>query len=358
MTRVLLIKTSSLGDVIHCLPAVSDMARAAPDLTLDWVIEEQLAEIARLHPAVDRAIPVRLRSWRRHLLESDTWTEFGAFRHAITQKRYDRIIDAQGLIRSAMLARLARGPHCGYDRSSVREPPASFFYDRRFPASVTLHAAERMRRLAAQAMGYELPAEIDYGLTIDTDRPDWLTADRYIVGLHATARRDKTWAETAWEALAAKAGAAGLGVVLPWGSEHERQRSKKIAAASPRAIVPPRLGFREMASLQAGAAAVVGVDTGLTHLASAVGAPVVAIYAASWSEFNGVIGPAFIANLGGPGAPPRVDEVWARTQDAIASGRKAGAWRGEAGEPAPELAGRRRFRPPSPTSTRRGGRRA
>jgi hypothetical protein len=113
-----------------------------------------------------------------------------------------------------------------------------------------------------------------------------------------------------------------------------------------------------MAALQAGAAAVVGVDTGLTHLASAVGAPVVAIYAASWSEFNGVIGPAFVANLGGPGAPPGVDEVWAQAEAAVASGRKEGAWRAEAGEPAPELAGRRRFRPPSPTAPRRGRRRA
>jgi heptosyltransferase-1 len=345
LTRVLLIKTSSLGDVIHCLPAVSDMSRMAPDLTLDWVIEEQLAEVARLHPAVDRAIPVRLRAWRRHLLEGDTWREFGAFRYAIRQKRYDRIIDAQGLIRSAMLARLAAGPHCGYDRSSVREPPASLFYDRRFPVSVTIHAAERMRRLVAQALGYVPPSQIDYGLDVTGERPSWLTAGRYLVGLHATARSDKTWAEDDWRALASRADKVGLAIVLPWGTERERQRSMRIAAASPRAIVPPSLGFHEMAVLQAGAAAVVGVDTGLTHLASAVGAPVVAIYAASWSEFNGVIGPAFIANLGGPGAPPDVETVWAQTQAAVASGRKEGAWSAQTGEPAPELAGRRRFRP-------------
>jgi heptosyltransferase-1 len=346
VTRVLLIKTSSLGDVIHCLPAVSDMARETPGLVLDWVIEEQLAEIARLHPAVDRAIPVRLRSWRRHLLAEETWREFGAFRHAISQKRYDRVIDAQGLIRSALLARLAKGPHCGYDRSSVREPPASFFYDRRYPAGVTLHAAERMRRLVAQAMGYEAPAEIDYGLRIKGEaRPDWLGAEPYLVCLHATARRDKVWAEANWAALAQVAAAQGLSVVAPWGGESERQRSKRIAAAAPGGIVPPRLGFRDMASLLAGAAAVVGVDTGLTHLASAVGAPVVAIYAASWPEFNGVIGPGFIANLGGPGAPPAVADVWAQTEAAIACGQKVGAWAANAGEPAPELAGRRRFRP-------------
>ena len=345
MTRVLLIKTSSLGDVIHCLPAVSDLARQTPDLVLDWAIEEQLAEIARLHPAVDRAIPVRLRSWRKRPFAADTWAQFGAFRQAVRQQRYDRIIDAQGLIRSALLARLARGPHCGYDRQSVREPPASLFYDRKFPASVTIHAAERMRRLAAQSMGYEAPAELDYGLRIAAQRPDWLTAERYLVGLHATARADKAWAEAHWRDLALRAQAQGLALVLPWGVEAERQRSERIAAAARGAIVPPRLGFGEMASLLAGASAVVGVDTGLTHLASAVGAPVVAIYAASWSEFNGVIGPGFVANLGGPGAPPDADEVWAKTQDALGCGQRLGAWAaGDAG-PAPHLAGRRRFRP-------------
>jgi heptosyltransferase-1 len=345
LTRVLLIKSSSLGDVIHCLPAVSDLSRQIADLSLDWVIEDSLADIARLHPAVTRVIPVRLRHWRRHLLAGDTWREFGEFRSQVGGVRYDRIIDAQGLIRSAMLARLARGVHCGYDAQSVREPPASLFYDRKYPASVTLHAVERMRRLAAQAMGYEAPAELDYGVRTTTVRPDWLGGQRYLAGLHATARADKTWAEEHWIELARRAAGEGLSILLPWGNESERQRSRRIAEAAPSAVVPPALGFADLAALLAGAAAVVGVDTGLTHLASAVGAPVVAIYAASWSEFNGVVGPGFVANLGGPGAPPGVDEVWTQAVAAIKSGRKDGPWRAEASEPAADLAGRRRFRP-------------
>jgi heptosyltransferase-1 len=286
-----------------------------------------------------------LRYWRRHLLAADTWREFGVFRSRVGGLRYDRVIDAQGLIRSAMLARLARGLHCGYDARSVREPPASLFYDRTYAAGVTLHAVERMRRLVAQAMGYEVPEELDYGVRTAGERPKWLAARPYLVGLHATARADKTWAEALWIELARRAAAEGLSIVLPWGSEAERQRALRIAEVSPTAVVPPALGFSELAALLAGAAAVVGVDTGLTHLASAVGAPVVAIYAASWSEFNGVMGPGFIANLGGPGAPPGGDEVWAQTLAAVKSGRKDGAWRVEAAEPAPELAGRRRFRP-------------
>lgn len=345
MTRVLLIKTSSLGDVIHCLPAVSDMARCAPDLTLDWMIEESLADIARLHPAVSGIIPTRLKHWRRKLFASETHREFGAMRRAIAAAPYDRVIDAQGLIRSALISKLAAGPSCGYDSRSVREPPASLFYDRRFRVSVTIHAAERMRRLAAQAMGYALPAELDYGLRVKPIRPTELKARRYLVGLHASARPDKLWLEERWTALAWLAAKQKLTLVLPWGDDDERERAMRIAEASPGAIVPARLGFAELAGLLAGAAAVVGVDTGLTHLASAVGAPVVAIYAASWSEFNGVIGPAFHVNLGGPGEPPDVEAVWAATQTAIASERVTGPWLARAEAPAPGLAGRRRFRP-------------
>ncbi len=345
--RVLLIKTSSLGDVVHCLPAVSDMARHVSGLRLDWVIEEPFSEIARMHPAVERAVVVRLRSWRRRLHQAQAWREFSAFRRLIVSRRYDLIIDAQGLIRSALLARLACGPHCGYDAQSVREPPASFLYDRKFAASVTIHAVERIRRLVAQSVGYPLPAETGYGLDIVADRPSWLTADRHIVFAHATARPDKCWAARNWAELAQRASAEGVAIVAPWGSELERQRSAVLAARVPGVITPPRLGFRELASLMASATAVVGVDTGLTHLASAVGAPVVAIYAASWSEFNGAVGPAFVANLGGPGAPPSVDDVWAQTQRAMAARGEIRSWRPIAAEPTPELSHRRRFRPSS-----------
>jgi heptosyltransferase-1 len=227
----------------------------------------------------------------------------------------------------------------------VREPPASLFYDRTFAAGVTLHAVERMRRLMAQAMDYDVPAELDYGVRTASERPHWLPDRPYLVALHGTARPDKTWAEEHWVELARRAAGEGLSIVAPWGGEVERARSERIAAVSPLGLVPPALGFPELAALLAGAAAVVGVDTGLTHLASAVGAPVVAIYAASWSEFNGVMGPGFVANLGGPGAPPGVDAVWAQTLAAVKSGRKVGAWRAEATVLAPELAGRRRFRP-------------
>ena len=345
MTRVLLIKTSSLGDVIHCLPAVSDLAARVPDLRLDWVIEEEFAEIARLHPAVSNAVPVRLRSWRYRLFDPEAWGEVGEFRASIRIARYDRIIDAQGLIRSALMARFARGRRCGYDRASVREPLASLFYDRRYRVPVTLHAVERMRRLAAAALGYPRRAEQDYGLAVAARAPEFLAGRPYIVGLHATARADKAWPDDDWRALAHRSDAAGLALVLPAGTDRERRRADRIAEGAASVVAPARLGFADLAAMMAASRAVVGVDTGLTHLASAVGAPVVAIYAATWPDFNGVIGPGFVANLGGPGAPPGADAVWAETERAIAAGRKTGPWPAAPDAPAPPLAGRRRFRP-------------
>ena len=345
MTRVLLIKTSSLGDVVHCLPAVTDLAKAKPNLVLDWMVEDSLADIPGLHPAVKRVVRTRQRVWRRHPFDGETRREFGAMCDLIREAPYDRVIDAQGLIRTALLSRLAVGPHCGYDARSVREPPASLLYDRRFAVSVTIHAIERMRHLAAQAVGYDLPPELDYGLRVESHRPTWLGDGPYLVGVHATARPDKAWSEDRWIELARKAAQTGIPIVLLWGDEAERERSARIAAAAPGSIVPPRLGFAEIAGLSAGAAAVAGVDTGLTHLASAVGASVVAIYVASWSDFNGVMGPAFVANLGGPGSPPSADDVWRELQIAIRAGRCTGAWQPPLMAPAPDLARRRRFRP-------------
>jgi len=342
LTRVLLIKTSSLGDVIHCLPAVSDLARQVAGLGLDWVVEEALAQIPRLHPGVTRTIPIGMRRWRRRPLAPSTWREAAGLRRTLAEAPYDAVIDAQGLIRLAWLGRLARGPLCGYDARSVREPLASLFYQRRLAVSVSLHAAERMRRLAAQALGYEPPPTMDYGLSIEARRPGWLGAGRFIVALHGTARPDKAWAETNWVELARRAAAAGLTLLLPWGADEERRRAERIAATAPGALVAPRLDYGDLAALMAAAAAVVGVDTGLTHLASAVGAPVVALYAASWPDVNGVVGPGFIANLGGPGAPPDVEAVWTAAQAALAAGRRTGPWAPSFTAAPP---GRRRFRP-------------
>src|SRR3990167_8423872 len=166
MPNILLIKTSSLGDVVHNLPVVSDICARFPGARIDWVVEEAYRDIVGMHPGVRRAIPVALRRWRGNVLKPAHWREFGQFRHALAGMRYDCVIDTQGLIKSALLARAASGTRHGYAGASAREPLAAKFYDVVHVVSRDLHAVVRNRRLAALVLGYELPATLDYGITV------------------------------------------------------------------------------------------------------------------------------------------------------------------------------------------------
>ncbi|MSQ48846.1 MAG: lipopolysaccharide heptosyltransferase I [Betaproteobacteria bacterium] len=312
MPKILFVKTSSLGDVVHHCPAVTDVARYVPGAVIDWVVEEAFAEVAALHPQVRRVIPVALRRWRGTLFSSSTWAEFGAFRAALRSEHYDFVIDGQGLIKSALVAAQARGPKHGFDRTSAREPVAARFYDTRHAVPRALHAVERNRRLAAAALGYALEGACDYGLRAAD--PAQLqgggpTSAPYALLLTMTSRDDKLWSEEHWRSLGAKLAARGMQCLLPWGSEEERCRCARIATAIPGAVVPQRMSLTELASLARGAHCVVGVDTGLAHLAAALDVPVVGLYCASDSELTGLYGSGRFANLGSAGQPPAVGEV-------------------------------------------------
>ena len=315
MPNILLIKTSSLGDVVHNLPVVSDIRACFPRARIDWVVEEAYRDIVGMHPGVRRVIPVALRRWRGNVLSPVHWREFGQFRRALSGLRYDCVIDTQGLIKSALLARAASGPRHGYARSSAREPLAAKLYDLTHMVPRDLHAVVRNRRLAALALGYELPAKLDYGIAVPSGaqpadiRP---TDSRpYCVLLHATSRADKLWPEPAWERLGIELVRQGYASVLPWGDAAERARSERIARALPQSSVPPALGILGMAALLAGAHAVIGVDTGLTHLAAALGRPVVAVYCGTQPGLTGVVAgqDRLVRNLGGTHAAPEVAEV-------------------------------------------------
>jgi heptosyltransferase-1 len=314
--RLLIIKTSSLGDVIHNLPAVSDIVSYTPGAEIDWVVEEGFAEIPRLHPAVRRVIPVALRRWRRQMLSPATWKEVSRFRRELKAETYDKVIDTQGLVKSAWLARLARGPSCGQDKATAREPLAASFYDHRFHVPRGRHAVERNRDLAAQALGYPLPpGPPDYGIRAPAFPPS-LTLPREgggdflerpcVVCLHGTSRDSKLWPEPSWIELARALIARGITPLLPWSSEGERQRAARIAAGAEGAQMLPRLSLRELAALMDRALAVVGVDTGLVHLAVALGRPTVAIYTDSSPALTGVLAAksGSACNLGDVGRVP------------------------------------------------------
>lgn len=308
--RILLVKTTSMGDVIHNLPVASDIRRVFPDAAIDWVVEESFAEIPRLHPAVRRVIPVAMRRWRKSLLSPATWSEIGAYRRAVGVDFYDCVIDTQGLLKSALLAKAARGPKCGQDAASAREPLAARCYDRCFTIARAQNAVQRNRQLAAAALGYGLDDKpLDYGIAAPPLQAEWLPSGDYAVLLTATSRADKEWPEDDWRALGMALNATGLRCVLPGGSTAERARAARIAHALGRAVTAPPLNLADLAGLMAGARLVVGVDTGLVHLAAALERPTLALYCGSDPGLTGVLGVADFANLGGLGAPPAAAEV-------------------------------------------------
>ena len=312
MKEVLFIKTSSLGDVIHHMPALTEARARLPDTRFSWVVEEALAPLVRLHPAVDEVIPVAARRWRRTLLRPSTWNEIAAFRHSLKDKTFDEIVDSQGLLKSALIARYAQGRRRGYDRNSIKEPVASWLYDIKHPIEWKQHAIARNRALTAEALGYVSEGPPDFGLDrarLAQSPAKPCATKPYGILLHATAQASKEWPKENWRMLAAALGGGNVDLVVPHGNEAERQRAGHIAQASPHARVPERQPLDQVARLIAGASFVVGVDTGLLHLAAALGVPLVAIFLGSEPELTGPMGQGPMAVLGAKSAPPSVAEV-------------------------------------------------
>lgn len=311
MSEILFIKTSSLGDVIHHMPALTEAKRHRPDARFSWVVEEAYAPLVRLHPDVDRVIPVAWRRWRKALLSSGTFGEIAASLRQIRAQPYDAVIDSQGLLRSALIARAARGRRHGYDSHSIRERAASLFYDVRYRVSYAQHAVDRNRIITGLALGYTPQGAPDFG--IERARLAGQGAP-YCVLLHATARESKEWPLENWIALAKAITAKDIACALPWGTPAERARSETIAAALPNTGVREREPLDAVARLIAGARFVVGVDTGLLHVAAALGVPLVAIFVGSRPALTGPVGNGPMEVLGEHGAPPSLAEVDAAVQ--------------------------------------------
>jgi heptosyltransferase I len=308
MADILFIKTSSLGDVIHHMPAVSEARRHCPDVRLDWVVEEAYAPLVRLHPGVAEVIPIAWRRWPSSIYSPSTWHEVVEADKAIRARPYDEIVDTQGLLKSALIAWRARGRRHGYDRASIREPLASAVYDVRHRISRDLHAIERNRILTAMALGYRPDGAPDYGLDREGLRAD---GEPYAVLLHGSARPEKQWPLSAWIELGHWLERNDVDLVLPWGNDSERIRAGQIAVALPRARVTDQLALDAVARLIAGALFVVGVDTGLLHLAAAFGVPLVAIFGGSEPRLTGPVGSGPIEVVGSKGAAPTPIEVMA-----------------------------------------------
>lgn len=313
MNRILLIKTSSMGDVIHNLPIVADIRSRYPEAELHWLVEENFTDIPALHPQVHQVIPAALRRWRKSLHRPQTWREIRAFRARLASTHYDCILDTQGLLKSALLARLAHGKRCGLDFSSAREALAALCYDTTFHVDPNAHAVVRYRALTQQALALAPNLPLDYGVCTPELALHWLPTDRYAVLLHATSRAEKYWPEPDWITLGQALQQRGITAILPWGSLSEYEYAQRLAVAIPKAAVTPRLTLKEAAVMLKRAILVVGVDTGLVHLATAVGTPTIGIYCGSDPAKNGLYAATPICNLGGPGAAPSSAEVIAVT---------------------------------------------
>lgn len=278
--RVLIVKTSSMGDVLHTLPALTDAQQAIPDIHFDWVVEEGFAQIPSWHSAVDRVIPVAIRRWRKAWFSAPIKAERKTFRDAVRLLQYDAIIDAQGLVKSAALVtRLAHGIKHGMDWSTAREPLASLFYNRKHHIAKQQHAVERTRELFAKSLGYNKPqSQGDYAIAQHFLTEVNADAGQYAVFLHATTRDDKHWPEANWRELIGLLNNAGIRIKLPWGAAHEEARARRLAEGFPYVDVLPRMSLEEVARVLAGAKFVVSVDTGLSHLTAALDRPNITLY--------------------------------------------------------------------------------
>ncbi|EXU76363.1 MULTISPECIES: lipopolysaccharide heptosyltransferase RfaC [Erwinia] len=278
--QVLIVKTSSMGDVLHTLPALTDAMQALPDIRFDWVVEEGFAQIPGWHPAVDRVIPVAIRRWRKHWFGSEVREQRFLFKRELQSRHYDLVIDAQGLIKSAALVtRIAKGIKHGQDSRSAREPFASWWYDKRHEINKQQHAVQRTRELFAKSLGYPLPdTQGDYAIAAHFLTEPPADAGNYLVFLHATTREAKHWPEENWRQLTALVETCGLKIKLPWGTEKEHQRALRLAEGFEYVEVLPRLTLEKVARTLAGAKAVVSVDTGLSHLTAALDRPNITLY--------------------------------------------------------------------------------
>lgn len=291
--RVLLIKTSSLGDIIHTLPALTDAAKAIDGLSVDWVVEEAFTDVPSWHPAVREVIPVAIRRWRKNLWRTWRSGEYANFKHQLLSNEYDLVVDAQSLLKSAWLTRGLNAPVAGPDRQSAREALASYFYDRHYSVPTGIHAVERNRLLFAAALGYQLEqGVVDYGL--DRNQIASWQADLpqmpYLLFLHGTTWPSKHWPQQYWRELAEHYAAQGMRIYLPWGNQTELLRAEQIAQDLPSVQVLPRLSLTALASYLAAASACVAVDTGLGHLAAALDTPCVSLYGPTSPNLVGAYG--------------------------------------------------------------------
>ena len=316
--NILIVRVSSLGDVVHNMPLLADVHRQFPDAQIDWVVEEAYTDLVGLNPHVRTIIPIALRRWRKRLWAPSIRKEIAAFYRRLRSVQYDLILDTQGLLKTGFVMRMARlapnGKRVGLANAtedSGYEPLSRLFHTMSVPVDLRAHAVARGRAVAAAALGYAANDAIDFALQappVSSSLP-WSGLNDYAVFFHGTAGADKQWPIDSWREIASALATRGMPVLLPWGNQKERVRAEQIAAKLPNARVLPQLRLMDAVALAQGAALAIGVDTGLVHVAAAYCRPTIELYIASprWKT-EGYWSP-HIVNLGDAGLTPSVSEV-------------------------------------------------
>ena len=312
--KILIVRTSSLGDLVHMLPAISDIGRHVPGASIDWVVEENFAEIPAWHRAVNDVIVVAHRRWRKHWWAADTRAERAALRENLQSRRYDVVLDMQALMKSVWVVRQTHGTRHGLDRKSAREPMASLFYDVKHTVNFWQPAVVRQRELAAATFGYVYTGEPDFGLDALTRG---VQAQPYAVIMPSASREDKLWPAEDWHTVFDCLAGRGLQLLLLAGNPAESARAQSLAQGYPQARVLPRMGLRQVADTLAAATLMVGLDSGLTHLSAGLGRPTIGIYKASTPVRTPLEGSGYTASLGERGNAPSAQTVLSAIEQAL-----------------------------------------
>lgn len=314
--RVLVVKLSSLGDVIQTLPVLHDIQALHPQAQIDWVVEEAFADLLRTVPAISRVIPIAQRRWRRAPWSSASRQAWRAFWADLHQQTYDLVIDFQGLIKSARVARGARlsagGCSVTYANRSdwcAYEWPVRWMLMRSVPMEKTIHAVARYRSLAAQSLGRDPAPWLAQSPVYPWPAPV-PTSPPSVVLAHGTTRADNAWPMALWQTLALRLLSQGYRLALPQANENEAQWARQLQASLGEACdVWPRMGLAELRGHMAASSGVIGVDSGLGHLAVALDLPTVIIFSQARVARAGPVGRAHQKAVGGHRAPD-VDAVW------------------------------------------------
>ena len=317
MKKLLLIKTSSMGDLIHTFPALTDLSRNCQgEYEITWVVEESFVDIAKMHPMTKEVIVFGSRRWKKNIFKRETWQEFNTFKKQLRSEKWDLIVDCQGLFKSAMITKLAaqkgKIPTYSYSKASIRDPFAARFYDHGYSVEKGLTAIERNRQLFGKIFNYTPAPLADFGIQHWNEISELTPEHPFAALIHGTSAENKEWPEEKWVEIGHWLSEKGLISILFWGNAREHERAIRMAEQIPNAIVMPRVSIQEAGLILSKASLIIAVDTGFAHLANTQDRPVIGLFLGSHANYAGVIPTEqnpHAVNLGGKGENPEVSEV-------------------------------------------------